>query len=90
MAFRSRPSFVMPAPNRLDRHGTNLAVLLLSLSQPYTGITAVLVDELDARRFHCPALLPSLLVPLHPTLAYSQTDTDLAGLIVGEMNAGLL
>jgi hypothetical protein len=34
--------------------------------------------------------LPSLLVPLHPTLAYSQTDTDLAGLIVGEMNAGLL
>jgi len=55
MAFRSRPSFVMPAPNRLDRHGTNLAVLLLSLSQPYTGATAVLVDELDARRFHTPA-----------------------------------
>jgi hypothetical protein len=53
---------------------------LLSLSQPYTGATAVLVDELDARGFF----------PLHSTFTYLQTDTNLAGLIVSEMNAGLL
>jgi hypothetical protein len=44
----------------------------LSLSQPYTGATAVLVDELDARSFF----------PLHSTFAYLQTDTDLAGLML--------
>ena len=32
------------------RNGSDLAVPLLSLSQPYTGATAVLVDELDAYR----------------------------------------
>jgi hypothetical protein len=69
------------------RNCSVLAVPLLSLSQPYTGATAVLVDELDARGFPYPA---ARRVPLHSTLAYPQTDTDLAGLIVGEMNAGLL
>ena len=33
------------------RNGRDLAVPLLSLSQPYTGATAVLVDELDAAAF---------------------------------------
>jgi hypothetical protein len=40
----------MPAPNVQTRNGSDLAVPLLSLSQPYTGATAVLVDELDVYR----------------------------------------
>jgi hypothetical protein len=51
------------------RNGRDLAVPLLSLSQPYTGATAVLVDELDAAAFIAQQLA-KLLATLRSTLAY--------------------
>ena len=43
------------------RNGSDLAVPLLSLSQPYTGATAVLVDELDGFVLSAAARRPRVL-----------------------------
>ena len=87
-------------PTRADLHGVRaaapfrrelrlLALFRLPLSQPDAGTAAVLVDELDAGCFQHPLRRPAHRRTLHSTLAYSQTDADFAGFIVGEMNAGL-